>query len=114
MKYIHEAIDCAVSNKTPIMIEAYPFCFMGGYERFCSELYMPPAEIINAESVTRDFERIRKSEGKVKFPQCIRCRFDLVCEGPWKEYPERYGSEEFKPVPGKKIKGVSQIINHEK
>lgn len=113
MKYVHDAIDIAVSNETPVMIEAYPFCFMGGYERHCSELYMPPSEIIDAKGITRNFDQLRKAHGKAKFEQCSRCRFDMVCEGPWKEYAERYGPSEFVPVMGKGIKDSKQIIEHE-
>lgn len=113
MEHVHDAIDLAVSGGVPVMIEAYPFCFMKGYERYCSELYMPPSEIIDARSITRNFERIRKEHGKVKFEQCRRCRFDLVCEGPWKEYAERHGPSEFVPVAGKTIKDMKQIIQHE-
>ncbi len=113
MKYVHDAIDIAVSNEAPVMIEAYPFCFMKGYERHCSELYMPPSEIIDAKRITRNFDRLRKTQGKAKFDQCKRCRFDLICEGPWKEYAERYGPSEFVPVMGKVIKDSKQIIEHE-
>ncbi len=113
MEYVHDAIDVAVSAGIPVMIEAYPFCFMKGYEKYCSELYMPPSEIIDAKRITRDFDRIRKKHGKAKFGQCKRCRFNPVCEGPWKEYSERYGSSEFVPVPGKTIKDAKQIIEHE-
>jgi hypothetical protein len=74
---------------------------------------MPPSDIIDSRSLTRDFDKIRRSQGKVKFPQCRRCRFDKVCEGPWKEYPERFGSDEFVPVPGKKVKDQCQIIKHD-
>jgi len=112
-KHVHNAIDIAVANKTHVMIEAYPFCFMKGYEKHCSELYMPPSEIIDAKSITRNFEEIRKTQGKSKFEECKRCRFDLICEGPWKEYVEKFGTKEFVPVLGKMIKDPKQIIEHE-
>ena len=113
MESVHEAIDLAVAKNTNVMVEAYPFCFMKGYERYCSELYMPPSEIINEKTVTTNFDKIRKTQGKVKPPQCKKCRFDLICEGPWKEYTAKYGYEEFKPIPGKKVKDSNQIFDHE-
>jgi MoaA/NifB/PqqE/SkfB family radical SAM enzyme len=109
---VHETIDLAVKNRKSIMVEAYPFCFMGGYERYCSELYMPPSDMIDSKIVVKNFDEMRKTSGKVKFRKCKRCRFERVCEGPWKEYVEIYGSSEFVPVNGKKISDKSQIINH--
>lgn len=31
-----------------------------------------------------------------KFPQYKLCKFDLICEGPWKEYPDKFGDSEFR------------------
>ena len=47
-----------------------------------------------------EFAKWRKEKGKLKFPQCRNCKFDSSCEGPWKEYPEKLGSDEFKPIEG--------------
>ncbi len=110
MPYIHRTLDAGTDGRMTMMVEAYPYCFMKGYERFCSELYMPRADIRDAEGVLRDFDNVRKEAGKVKFPQCKECRFDPICEGPWKEYPERFGSKEFVPVPGKKVRSKEDIL----
>lgn len=112
MPFIHRALDLGKHNGLKMMVEAYPFCFMKGYERYCSELYMPESEIRDAEGLIKEFDKLRRETGKVKFPQCRHCRFDLVCEGPWKEYPERYGSDEFRPVPGKKLKDPKEILSN--
>jgi MoaA/NifB/PqqE/SkfB family radical SAM enzyme len=117
MPYVHRALDIAkASGHRPgdVMIEAFPFCFMKGYEPFCSEMFIPPAEVRDAGQVIKKFEEWRRTQGKVKFPQCKRCRYDPICEGPWKEYPEKYGSDEFRPVAGKKIRGISGILMTEK
>ena len=29
---------------------------------------------------------------------CIKCKYNKICEGPWKKYPEIYGWDEFKPI----------------
>jgi len=42
------------------------------------------------------FKKQRKELGKTKFKQCKKCKYDKICEGPWKEYPEKFGNEEFK------------------
>lgn len=78
------------------MVEAFPPCLMEGYENFCSELYMPVhSGVMDLDHDIEDFEKWRKESGKRKFPQCKGCRYDSICEGPWKEYPERFGSVEF-------------------
>lgn len=108
--YIHRALDIAIEAGVGVMVEAYPFCFMQGYEKYCAERFMPATEIRYPDLFVEDFERDRKASGKKKFPQCKKCKFNLICEGPWKEYPEKFGSSEFKPVPGKVIKSAEEII----
>ncbi|MFH1234320.1 MAG: radical SAM protein [Candidatus Diapherotrites archaeon] len=101
--YVHKALDIAIGAGIRAMVEAYPYCFMEGYEKYCSELYMPSAEIRDAEGVVEDFGKVRVESGKAKGPNCPKCSFFKVCEGPWKEYPEKFGWSEFVPVKGKKV-----------
>jgi hypothetical protein len=61
--------------------------------------------------VVLSWENTRKEYGKQKFPQCKECKYDLICEGPWKEYPEKHGNWEFKPVKGEKIKSQDEILD---
>ena len=99
--YIKKSIEIAQIHgfgKGKAMVEAFPYCFMEGFEQFCSENYIPPAEIRESDLIIKEFEKWRKDKGKIKFPQCQKCKFDLVCEGPWKEYSQKFGSEEFKPI----------------
>ena len=35
---------------------------------------------------------------KSKFSQCRQCKYDNICEGVWKEYPEKRGNKEFVSV----------------
>ena len=107
--FVHKAIDIAEKHGMRMMVEAFPFCFMKGYEKYCSELYIPKAEVRDAEGVV-DFDAWKKETGKRKFPQCKDCKFDLICEGPWREYPERFGSSEFIPVKGKKITSRESLL----
>lgn len=113
MPFVHRALDIAKkAGYVPgdVMIEAFPFCFMKGYEAFCSETFIPPAEVRDGKYSIGRFEEWRRAIGKTKFPQCKKCRYDIICEGPWKEYPERLGNEEFVPVPGKKIKNPEKLF----
>ncbi|MEM4662728.1 MAG: radical SAM protein [Candidatus Diapherotrites archaeon] len=110
MPYLHKALDIGINAGIKVMVEAYPYCFMRGYEKYCSELYMPPAEIMDAEGIVEDFDKLRRETGKLKGPRCKECRYDLICEGPWKEYPEKFGWDEFVPVDGPKIKNPGEIL----
>jgi len=95
--YIRKGLQIGIDNNISVMAEAMPFCQMEDYEKYCSEFYMPKTEIRDAESFDPDFETTRKREGKMKFPQCKKCKYDKTCEGPWREYPEKFGHDEFKP-----------------
>ena len=98
MEYVRRALDIAIDSGVRVMVEAYPFCFMKNYEKYCSEFYIPPTEVRYPDSVTPDFERERKTKYKSKGPQCRECKYFSICEGPWREYPQIIGWDEFKPV----------------
>jgi peroxiredoxin Q/BCP len=85
------------------MAEAIPFCVMPGYERYVSELFIPPTELRVGERVVDDYRENRLEMGKTRFPQCSSCRFEPLCEGPWRQYPEKLGHDEFVPVPGARV-----------
>ncbi len=108
--YIYKSIDLASKTKTVAMVEAYPFCFMKGYERYCSERFIPPTEVKDVDYSIPNFDETRKNDGKCKGPQCKECRYDLICEGPWKEYPQKRGWNEFIPVPGQKIRSYNELV----
>jgi MoaA/NifB/PqqE/SkfB family radical SAM enzyme len=107
--FIHEALEIGKKAGIDMMVEAYPFCFMKGYEKYCAERFMPATEIRYADLFVGDFEKDRRGSGKQKFSQCNKCRFDLICEGPWKEYSQKFGSSEFKPVGGNKIRSFEEV-----
>ena len=97
--YIKEAIDIGIKNNIFVMVEAVPFCLMEGYEKHISENYIPETVIRGVDfQNTDDYKNQRMSSGKKKFPQCKNCKYDQICEGVWKEYPEKFGEKEFIPV----------------
>ena len=112
--YIHNALDSIKSYNGIMMVEGYPFCFMQGYERFCSELYIPNTILIDDDEVIEDFSEYRKTKCKKKDKKCEVCKYFLICEGPWREYPERRGWEEFFPVEGEKIINLYDLNNLKK
>ena len=107
--YLKKALQIGIDAGIPVMVEAVPFCLLKGYEKYVSDLYIPPSEVREYEHFFPKFEETRK-QIKRKFPQCKQCKYDLICEGPWMEYPDRFGSDEFKPVPGRKIKSVEELF----
>ncbi len=108
--YIKKGLQIGIDAGKKVMAEAMPYCVMKGYERYTSELYIPETEIRDTTSYDPDFGNTRRTQGKVKFSKCKQCKYDLICEGPWKEYPERMGSKEFVPVKGDKIISAKEIL----
>jgi peroxiredoxin/MoaA/NifB/PqqE/SkfB family radical SAM enzyme len=103
VQHVHVALDIGLSAGVQCMAEAIPFCFMEGHEPQVAELHIPPTEIVYDGYVVQDYEADRVGRGKTRFEQCAACRFEPICEGPWREYPERMGSEEFVPVDGVRV-----------
>lgn len=96
--YIKKGLQIGLDNNKIVMAEAMPFCMLKGYEKYCAEWYIPNTEIRDIDSYDPCFQDTRKLKGKKKFPQCTMCiRFE-DCEGPWREYPEKRGFFEFKPI----------------
>ena len=98
--FMHAGLKIGINAGKSVMAEAMPFCLMKGYEKYVSELIVPKTEVVEMSLVINDYDTARKGFAKTKFPQCKRCVHFDICEGPWKEYPEKRGSSEFIPVEG--------------
>lgn len=96
--YIKKGIDIVVKAGVKVMVEAVPYCFMKGYEKYLSEQYIPFTSVVDNEIELADYGFYRKTKGKAKGSQCKECKYDRICEGSWREYPEIFGWSEFKPV----------------
>jgi len=95
--YVKQGLAIGIKAGISVMTEAIPYCFMKGFERFVAERYIPRTKIIDADWVVEDYTEYRWTEGKVKGPDCPNCVYDKECEGPWREYPEAFGWDEFIP-----------------
>ncbi len=96
--YIKEGLDIGIASGIQVMAEAIPLCLMEGYESYVAESAIPETMIRGTKMQnTDDFAKDRKESGKTKFKRCKSCSVDSVCEGPWREYPELFGEEEFTP-----------------
>lgn len=97
--YIHRGLQIGIDAGKRVMAEAMPYCLMQGYENYVAEKTIPQTEIRGKNHQnTNNFTEQRQTYGKSKFPQCKKCKYDKICEGPWREYPEKKGSIEFMPV----------------
>jgi radical SAM protein with 4Fe4S-binding SPASM domain len=80
------------------MTEAIPYCLMPGYEDHIAERIIPESMIFDDDRTIDNYGEYRRQEGKAKRPECSACRYFSRCEGPWREYPERFGWQEFVPI----------------
>lgn len=111
---IIDAIELCLQEGVGVDTETIPLCFLPDLEFLAAELTMMMDEYTElkqygSDQKIMDWTKVRR-EIKSKFPQCKECRFERVCEGPWMEYPERYGMDEFKPVPGEPVSSPFEII----
>jgi len=95
--FVHKGLSLSLKSGTTALTEAIPFCFMKGFEKCVAEQYIPRTKIFDASFVLDDYTQFRLTEGKAHGPQCIECTWFSVCEGPWREYPAKYGWDEFVP-----------------
>ncbi len=109
--YLREALQIGIDAGIACMAEAIPYCMLPGYEKYIAELHIPPTEIVYDGFVVPDYKRDRMERGKTRFPQCASCRFEPMCEGPWREYPDELGSDEFQPVAGGRVIDTNIVLD---
>jgi hypothetical protein len=104
LPYLFKAIDQFISlyhdmPMTSISIGYIPLCLLSGYESFSDEVSAPPTYFMedNHELELAE-EKIINQGLKIKGENCSACRQSQLCGGVWREYPEQFGWNEFKPV----------------
>lgn len=70
-----------------------------GYINMLKRTYIPKKDIAHRAVIESKLLRLT-TKGKT----CKKCKYDLICDGLWKNYAKLYGYSELKPVIGKKIK----------
>jgi len=98
MPYVKKSIEIGNHFGVKIMVEAITPCFLGGMESHISEKIIPRTKIFELNSVIKDYKKLRIEEAKSKGPNCKKCKLNNYCEGPWKEYPAKFGWDEFHPI----------------
>ena len=96
-RYVAAGLDLGIRAGRLVMTEAIPPCFLPGRERYIAETIMPETRVYDAKVVLESYKEYRLTEGKTKGPRCPECVGNDQCEGPWREYPERFGWSEFLP-----------------
>lgn len=106
IKTIEDSLELGVF----VDFEAVPLCFLTNYETFASELRMPQHTILKDLTHTdENYTKSRQTIAKRKGPQCIQCKFNLICEGIWDDYEEGYDVSELTPIPGDPITDVRTL-----
>ncbi len=96
--HVLKALSRARRAGIPAFTEGIPLCFLPGAERHAAEWTIPVTRIVDAEYVVENYTWTRVNEAKLKGPACQGCDVATHCEGPWREYPENLGWDEFRPV----------------
>jgi len=102
--YVKKGLQIGIDAGVGVMTEAIPYCFMKGYEGYIAEKGIPNGSVYDADWSIEDYGEYRRTEGKTKDVNCLKCKYYEICEGPWKEYPHIFGWDEFKPVKVKNTK----------
>ena len=98
--YLMRALQIGRDAGRRVYSEAVPYCIVPGYEACVVETRIPRTRVVDAGVIVEDYRAYRLDEGKLRGPRCSSCRWFDSCEGPWREYPEQYGFDEFRPVAG--------------
>lgn len=96
--YVRRALALSRKKRREATTEAIPPCFLGRWANCSLEYKLNINTVVYDTQVTHDFLQWRAQEGKMKGPLCHLCAYNDTCEGPWREYPQLFGWEEFKPV----------------
>lgn len=107
--YAKRGLDVGLAEGVKVMTEAIPYCFLRGYEQYIAEKIIPETKVFDAGRVIESFTEVRRNQGKTKGPACGDCDMCADCEGPWREYPEMFGWDEFKPVKWHSIPEIRNI-----
>lgn len=95
---VREARDIARRAGMRLVTEAIPLCFLRGMEDLAVEDVIPPTTVVDLDGAIADYSAWREQEGKSHGPPCVGCAARVSCEGPWREYPAKFGWAEFVPV----------------
>jgi MoaA/NifB/PqqE/SkfB family radical SAM enzyme len=94
---VRAARDVARRYEMRLVTEGIPLCFLRGMEELCVEDEIPPTTVVDLDGQVADYSGWRVAEGKAHGEPCRACSMRARCEGPWREYPDKFGWDEFVP-----------------
>ena len=94
---VAEARQAALRHGMHLTTEAIPYCFLRGMEDLVVEQSIPPTTVVDLDGQVADYSSWRQTEGKAHGTPCLSCARRSQCEGPWREYPAKFGWDEFVP-----------------
>jgi MoaA/NifB/PqqE/SkfB family radical SAM enzyme len=101
-KYIKQAIQFGESKHKfyNFLIDGIPLCLINEYEKYLTDKKEPSTlmQEIGNSSTLADWEKYRETKGRIKEKKCEECQHFDICEGPWVEYPQIFGWDEFNPI----------------
>ncbi len=95
---LRAAREVARAAGVTLVTEAMPLCFLRGMEELAVEEIIPRTTVVDLDGQAADYSSWRVAEGKAHGPPCECCTARTRCEGPWREYPDRFGWDEFVPL----------------
>jgi MoaA/NifB/PqqE/SkfB family radical SAM enzyme len=95
---VRRAREIARRYDMRLVTEAIPYCFLRGMEELAVEDSIPETTVIDLDGQVLEYSGWRVGEGKSHGDPCTRCSMRSKCEGPWREYPDAFGWDEFEPV----------------
>lgn len=95
---LRRARDIALARGMKLVTEAIPYCFLRGMEELAVEDEIPETTVVDLDGQVLEYSEWRVREGKAHGPQCGTCAMRARCEGPWREYPQAFGWDEFVPI----------------
>lgn len=81
-------------NRYKILLQGFPLCVvheMFGNVQECDKTYLNEEHIEIKYNDQKHLWNDYRLMDKMKFPSCIMCRHNSLCEGVWKEYIQVYG-----------------------
>lgn len=96
---LNKLISVAKDKNVYVEFEAIPFCIIPNNMNLVGELKYFDGNTIctQVKEDTFNWSDVRKSI-KRKGPACSKCDMTKFCEGPWVEYVEAFGFDEFSPI----------------
>ena len=108
--YIQEILDFADEKKIGVTISDIPYCMFSNIKHPLNFTGKSRDYFDSVVSFGNNYEKgiptkqkfswnkMRKNQLKIKKGSCSYCIYNLICEGPWRNYVRKFGFGEFKPI----------------